>query len=50
MLKTLNKLKTIKKKFQDLLDLFEGERRKKGLEWYSKRSEVILVSQNRVHR
>ena len=47
MIKTLNKLKTIKKKFQDLLDLFEGERRKKGLGWYSKRSEVTLVSQNK---
>ena len=30
-----------------MLDFFEGERRKKGLGWYSKRSEVILVSQNK---
>ena len=30
-----------------MLDLFEGERRKKGLGWYSKRSEVTLVSQSK---
>ena len=33
--------------FQHLLDLFEGESRKKVLELYSKRTEAMIVSQNK---
>ena len=36
-----------KENLQELLDIFEGESRKKGLELYSKRSEVMVVSQNK---
>ena len=40
---------TIKNKenFQHLIDLFKGESRKKVLELYSKRTEVMIVSQNK---
>ena len=36
-----------KENFQHLLDLFEGESRKKVLKLYSKRTEAMIVSQNK---